>query len=79
LTKLFPMAALIRTSQSMRGSITAWCAPYGNHLQVWYYSVVTGSRVQFGNLMETHWELEGNMLGTQEKWKYSPPPPPPQT
>jgi hypothetical protein len=27
----------------------------------------------------THWELEGNMLGTKEKWekKSSPPPPPP--
>jgi hypothetical protein len=26
--------------------------------------------------METHWELEGNMLGTKEKWKTTPPPPP---
>jgi hypothetical protein len=29
----------------------------------------------FGNLMGTHWELEGNMLGTKEK--IFPPPPHP--
>jgi len=27
-----------------------------------------------GNMMRTHWELEGNMLGTKEKWKESHPP-----
>jgi hypothetical protein len=25
-----------------------------------------------GNMMGTHWELEGNMLETKEKWKKSP-------
>jgi len=34
-----------------------------------------------GNLMRTHWELEGNRLGTNEKNKNSPLPTPlqPQT
>jgi hypothetical protein len=27
-----------------------------------------------GNLMGTHWEFEGNMLGTKENGKHPPPP-----
>jgi len=27
-----------------------------------------------GNILRTHWELEGNMLGTKEKGKKIPPP-----
>ncbi len=41
--------------------IKAWC--FGNTL---------GEHI--GNLMRTHWELEGNILGTNEKWKKSSPP-----
>jgi hypothetical protein len=29
------------------------------------------------NILGTHWELEGNMLGTKEKILALPPPPPP--
>jgi hypothetical protein len=29
-----------------------------------------------GNLMGTHWEFEGNMLGTKENGKHPSPPPP---
>jgi hypothetical protein len=36
-------------------------------------------REHIGNLMGTHWELEGNMLGTKEKKKISSPPPKPKT
>ncbi len=34
--------------------------PWGTHWE---------PREHIGNLMGTHWELEGNMLGTKEKWK----------
>jgi hypothetical protein len=39
----------------------------------WYFALF------LMNLMGTHWELEGNMLGTRKKEKKNPPvPPPPQ-
>jgi len=35
-------------------------------------------KAHVGNLMRTHWKLEGNMLGTKEKRKKSPTPLPPK-
>jgi len=36
-------------------------------------------REHLENLIGTHWELEGNMLGTKGKRKEILPPPPPPT
>jgi hypothetical protein len=43
----------------------------------WYWEHSWGTHKEhIGNLMRTHWEFEGNMLGTKENGKHPPPPSP---